>query len=66
MTSRSTPTLQVVGNPQLRRKAFMHDGAFNALRDLKADYVRYVPWFPYPKLAVADWTPLTAKDVLGL
>jgi len=32
----------------------MHDGAFNALRDLKADYVRYVPWFPYPKLAVAE------------
>lgn len=54
MTSRSTPTLQVVGNPQLRRKAFMHDGSFNALRDLKADYVRYVPWFPYPKLAVAE------------
>ena len=54
MTSRSTPTLQVVGNPQLRRKAFMHDSSFNALRDLKADYVRYVPWFPYPKLAVAE------------
>jgi len=54
MTSRSTPTLQVVGNPQLRRGAFMHDGSFNALRDLKADYVRYVPWFPYPKLAVAE------------
>ncbi|HWK04609.1 MAG TPA: hypothetical protein VNS58_13305 [Puia sp.] len=54
MTSRSTPTLQVVSNPQLRRGAFMHDGSFNALRDLKADYVRYVPWFPYPKLAVAE------------
>jgi hypothetical protein len=33
MTSRSTPTLQVVGNPMLRRKAPMHDGAsFNALK----------------------------------
>jgi len=54
MVSASTPTLQVVGNPMLRRKAAMHDGAFNALRDLKADYVRYVPWFPYPRLAVAE------------
>jgi hypothetical protein len=54
MVSASTPTLQVVSNPMLRRKAAMHDGAFNALRDLKADYVRYVPWFPYPRLAVAE------------
>jgi len=61
MESRSTPTLQVVGNPQLRRGAFMHDGSFNALRDLKADYVRYVPWFPYPKLAVAELDPPTAQ-----
>jgi hypothetical protein len=61
MESRSTPTLQVVGNPQLRRGAFMHDGSFSALRDLKADYVRYVPWFPYPKLAVAELDPPTAQ-----
>jgi hypothetical protein len=54
MVSRSTPTLQVVGNPMLRRKAAMHDNSFNALRNLNADYVRYVPWFPYPKLAVAE------------
>lgn len=61
MESRSTPTLQVVGNPQLRRGAFMHDGSFNAVRDLKADYVRYVPWFPYPKLAVAELDPPDAQ-----
>jgi hypothetical protein len=38
----------------LRRGATMHDGSFTALQDLNADYVRYVPWFPYPKLAVAE------------
>jgi len=54
MVSRSTPTLQVVGNPMLRRGAAMHDGSFDALHQLNADYVRYVPWFPYPKLAVAE------------
>ena len=60
MTSRSTPTLQVVGNPMLRRKAPMHDASFNALKGLGADFVRYVPWFPYPKLAVAELEAPTA------
>jgi len=54
MVSKSTPTLQVVGNPMTRRKSLMHDGSFKALHDLDADYVRYVPWFPYPKLAVVE------------
>jgi len=60
MVSKSTATLQVVGNPMLRRGASMHDGSFGALKDLGADYVRYVPWFPYPKLAVAELEPPTA------
>jgi hypothetical protein len=59
--SRSTPTLQVVGNPMLRRKAAMHDASFSALKELNADYVRYVPWFPYPKLAVAELEPPADK-----
>ncbi len=28
-----------------------------ALKDLGADYVRYVPWLPYPKLGVAELEP---------
>jgi hypothetical protein len=52
--SKSTPTLQVVVNPQLLRGALMHDGAFKALHELGADYVRYVPWLPYPRQAVAE------------
>jgi hypothetical protein len=62
MVSRSTPTLQVVGNPMLRRGAAMHNGSFDALHQLGADYVRYVPWFPYPKLAVAELKPPTDKE----
>lgn len=62
MVSRSTPTLQVVGNPMLRRGAAMHNGSFDALHQLNADYVRYVPWFPYPKLAVAELKPPTGKE----
>lgn len=58
--SRSTPTLQVVVNPMLERGSPIHDGAFSALQDLGAEYVRYVPWFPYPKMAVAELQPPTA------
>lgn len=60
-TSRSTPTLQVVLNPPLRRGNIVHDGAFAALHGLGADFVRYVPWLPYPKLAVAELQPPTAS-----
>ncbi len=52
--SKSTPTLQVVVNPMLLRGAPMHDGSFAALHALGADYVRYVPWLPYPRQAVAE------------
>jgi hypothetical protein len=55
--SRTTPTLQVVVNPPLRRGTAVHDGAFRTLQDLRADYVRYVPWLPYPRLGVAELEP---------
>ena len=55
--SRTTATLQVVVNPPLRRGSAIHDAAFRALRDLQADYVRFVPWLPYPRLAVAELEP---------
>lgn len=59
LVSRSTPTLQVVVNPMLRRGSPIHDAAFRALKQMDADYVRYVPWLPYPKLAVAELEPPT-------
>ena len=55
--SRTTPALQVVVNPPLRRGTQIHDRVFQALHDLGADYVRYVPWLPYPKLGVAELEP---------
>jgi hypothetical protein len=56
-TSQTTPTLQVVVNPPLRRGSAIHDRVFQALRDLQCDYVRYVPWLPYPRLGVAELEP---------
>ena len=55
--SHSTPTLQVVVNPQIERGARLHDPSFQALHLLGADYVRYVPWLPYPHQAVAELEP---------
>jgi hypothetical protein len=55
--SKTTPTLQVVVNPMLNRTSPVHDQIFQSLRDLGADYVRYVPWLPYPRLAVAELEP---------
>src|SRR5215471_19451799 len=53
-TSKTTATLQVVENPALRPSSAIHENTFRALKDLDANYVRYVPWFPYPKMAVAE------------
>eukprot|EP00117_Sycon_ciliatum_P012977 scpid82919/ scgid13829/ Beta-galactosidase 9 len=55
--SRLTPSLQVVVNPLLRRDSPVHDAMFNSLAELKADFVRYVPWKSYPKLAVTELEP---------
>ena len=55
--SKTTPTLQVVVNPPLRRGSKIHDRVFENLKALGADYVRYVPWLPYPKLGVAELEP---------
>lgn len=54
IVSKTIPTLQVVVNPMLKRNSLIHKGSFDALKDLEADYVRFVPWFPYPKAAVAE------------
>ena len=53
-TSRSTPTFQVVVNPKLLTVTNLHDSSFNAIHELGADYVRYVPWFPYPRMVVPE------------
>ena len=55
--SKTAPTLQVVVMPPLRRGSKIHDRVFQALHELGADYVRYVPWLPYPKLSVVELDP---------
>jgi hypothetical protein len=61
VVSRTVPTLQVVVNPPLRPGSPLSAPSFAALKALGADYVRYVPWLPYPKLAVAELEPPTPQ-----
>src|SRR6266487_4826589 len=44
--SKTTPTLQVVVNPLIERGSPIHDNVFRALKQLHADFVRFVPWLP--------------------
>jgi hypothetical protein len=60
--SKTTPTLQLVENPMVRPGSLIHQQAFKALGELGADYVRYVLWFPYPKMAMAELKPPTDKE----
>ena len=64
--SRMTPTFQVVVNPPLRRGSTLHDPAFRAAHDLGCDLVRYVPWLPYPRLAVAELEPPNDGKTSGI
>jgi hypothetical protein len=61
VVSRTTPTLQVVVNPPLRPGEALGAASYKALKELGADYVRYVPWLPYPRLGVAELEPPTPE-----
>ena len=54
---RTTATLQIATQPPLLRDSPIHDRLFKALSDLQADYVRYIPYYPHPKLVVAELDP---------
>ncbi|KAJ5198205.1 uncharacterized protein N7498_007322 [Penicillium cinerascens] len=54
MESKTTATLQSVANPPLLSNSSTRVNALESLRTVAADYVRYVPWFPYPRLAVPE------------
>ncbi len=55
--NRSNASLQAVVTPLMSRSSPLHDKVWQALKDLHAQHVRYVPWLPYPKLAVAELEP---------
>src|SRR6185437_6770618 len=52
VVSKTTPTFQVVVNPPLRPGHALAAASYKAVKALGAEDVRYVPWLPYPRLAV--------------
>ncbi|GGL32936.1 hypothetical protein [Nocardia jinanensis] len=60
ITSRTTLTTHLWTAPPLQRSSPVHDRAFTALRDLGADYARFLPWWSSPKLSVPELDPPTA------
>jgi hypothetical protein len=60
--NRTTPTLQLVVNPHLVPGDPLGAAAFNAVRTLAPDYMRYQAWLPYPKLAIAELDPPTRQS----
>jgi hypothetical protein len=62
LTAATTATFQVVVNPLIRRESPIHSQVFDAVRALNADHVRFVPWMPYPRLAVAELRAPTATE----
>jgi len=55
--SKTSVSIQDCPEPPLRRGRPTHDPIYKALRDLHADYARLQPWFPYPKMVVAELKP---------
>ena len=57
VTSKTHTTLQSVANPLLLDTSPIRNEALQSLSLVSSDYVRYVPWYPYPKLAVPELDP---------
>ncbi|MDV3124784.1 hypothetical protein M1247_07665 [Mycobacterium sp. 21AC1] len=60
-TSQTILTTHLWTAPPLRRGSPIHDKAFDALRALKADLTRFLPWFSHPRLSVPELRP-PSKD----
>ena len=61
VVSKTTPTMLVLPHPLMRKGRHLHDPAFRAVKSLDANYVRYLLFFPYPHLAVAEMEPPTKE-----
>ena len=59
ITSRTTLTTHLWTAPPLQRSSPIHDKAFEALRALRADRARFLPWWSSPKLSVPELDPPT-------
>jgi hypothetical protein len=55
--SKADVSIQVCPEPPMLRDHTIHNQLYSALHDLGANYARLQPWFPYPRMAVAELKP---------
>jgi hypothetical protein len=55
--SKTSVSMSVCVEPPMRRTSPIHDQLFKAIAELKADYLHFQPWRPYPRIAVAELEP---------
>lgn len=55
--SKLSPSLYVVNSPKMRRNSPIHDPVHAGLKALNVDYLRYMSYFTFPKLSVAELYP---------
>lgn len=56
-TSNLSPSVYVVTNPMMRPGSPIHGPVNKAVRDLNADYLRYMAYFLHPRLSIAALYP---------
>lgn len=59
--SRTRLTTHVWTAPQQRKGQPLADKIYKALEDFDAEYVRFLPWFPHPRIAVPEIEAPTDK-----
>ena len=58
--SNTEATLLVLATPHLRRGSTFHDRAFEEMKQLGSNYLRFDPWQAYPHLGVPELDPPTS------
>src|SRR5690348_8553518 len=61
-TSKTVPSMLVVTHPLLRKRYPLENAAPKAIEELNAKYVRYLGYFPYPRLTVAELKAPTKEE----
>lgn len=62
---KTVPAFQTVVNSLTTRVAPQHDAIFERIAALGAQYQRFVPWLPYPRLGVAELEPPSGSNLCG-
>ncbi len=52
-----SPSVYVVNSPFMRRNSPIHEPVYRGLKELGVDYLRYMSYFTFPKLSVAELYP---------